>query len=55
VAWNPWREGAKALADLGDEEWREFACVEASNIIGYAVELGAGEKHTMTAVLSVGH
>jgi glucose-6-phosphate 1-epimerase len=55
VAWNPWREGAKALADLDDEEWREFACVEASNIIGYAVELGAGEKHTLTAVLSVGH
>ena len=54
VVWNPWREGAKALADFGDEEWRVMACVEASNIIAYAVELGAGEKHTMTAVLSVG-
>ncbi len=53
VVWNPWREGAKALADFGDEEWRVMACVEASNIIAYAVELGAGEKHTMTAVLSV--
>ncbi len=53
VVWNPWREGAKALADLGDEEWREMACVEASNILSHAVELGAGEKHTMTAVLSV--
>jgi glucose-6-phosphate 1-epimerase len=53
VVWNPWREGAKALADLGDDEWRHMACVEASNIMGYAVELGAGEKHTMTAVLSV--
>ena len=53
VVWNPWREGAKALADLGDDEWRQMACVEASNIIAYAVELGAGEKHTMTAVLSV--
>jgi glucose-6-phosphate 1-epimerase len=53
VVWNPWREGAKALADLGDDEWRQMACVEASNIIAYAVEVGAGEKHTMTAVLSV--
>lgn len=53
VVWNPWREGAKALADFGDQEWRVMACVEASNIIAYAVELGAGEKHTMTAVLSV--
>lgn len=54
VVWNPWREGARALADLGDDEWRQMGCVEASNIIAYAVELGAGEKHTMTAVLSVG-
>jgi glucose-6-phosphate 1-epimerase len=54
VVWNPWREGAKALADLGDDEWRGMACVEASNILGYAVELGPGEEHTMTAVLSVG-
>ena len=53
VAWNPWREGAKALADLGDDEWRGMACVEASNIMAYAVELGAGERHTMEAVLSV--
>jgi len=55
VAWNPWREGAKALSDLGDDEWRSMACVEASNIMAYAVELGAGEKHTMTAVLSLSH
>ena len=54
VVWNPWREGAKTLADFGDEEWRVMACVEASNIIAYAVELGEGEKHPMTAVLSVG-
>lgn len=53
VVWNPWREGAKSLADLGDDEWRQMACLEASNIIAYAVELGAGERHTMTAVLSV--
>jgi len=53
VVWNPWQEGAKALADLGDDEWRQMACVEASNILAYAVELGVGEKHTMTAVLSV--
>jgi len=53
VVWNPWREGAKALSDLGDDEWRQMACAEASNIMAYAVELGAGEKHTVTAVLSV--
>lgn len=53
VVWNPWRDGAKALADLGDDEWRLMACVEASNIMAHAVELAPGEEHTMGAVLSV--
>jgi glucose-6-phosphate 1-epimerase len=53
VVWNPWRDGAKALADLGEDEWRQMACVEASNIIAYAVELAPGKEHTMSAVLSV--
>ncbi len=53
VVWNPWSDGAKALADLGDDEWRSFACAEASNIMAYAVDLATGEEHTMGAVLSV--
>ena len=53
VVWNPWIDGAKALADLGDDEWRGFACAEASNIMAYAAELPPGQQHTMTAVLSV--
>jgi len=53
VVWNPWIEGAKALADLGDKEWRGFACAEASNIMAYAVELAPGEQHTMESELSV--
>jgi len=53
IVWNPWEKGAKALADLGDDEWRQFACVEASNILGNGVSLAPGEDHTMTAIISV--
>jgi glucose-6-phosphate 1-epimerase len=53
VVWNPWSDGAAALADLTDDEWRQMACVEASNILGNAVTLAAGQEHTMTATLSV--
>jgi glucose-6-phosphate 1-epimerase len=53
VVWNPWREGANGLRDLGDGEWTRFFCVEASNILGFAVNLGPGERHTLRAVLSV--
>jgi len=53
VVWNPWESGAKAMADLGDEEWREMACVEASNILSAAVTLEAGQTHTMETTISI--
>jgi len=52
VVWSPWREGAARLADLGDGEWTQFLCVEASNILAASVTLAPGEQHNMTAVLS---
>src|SRR5579872_1327973 len=53
VVWNPWRDGASSLSDLGNDEWQQFACVEASNILGSAVSLAPGQQHTMQAILSV--
>lgn len=53
VVWNPWQEGAASIADLGDDEWRQFACVEASNILGSAVSLAPGQEHTMQATIRV--
>jgi len=53
VVWNPWRQGGARLADLGDEEWTQFLCVEASNILSASVRLAPGEQHKMTAVLRV--
>jgi glucose-6-phosphate 1-epimerase len=53
IIWNPWQDGAAALSDLGDEEWRQFACVEASNILSSTVSLAPGQEHSMQATLSV--
>jgi glucose-6-phosphate 1-epimerase len=53
VVWNPWRQGAAALADFGDEEWQQMTCVEASNILEAAVSLEPTERHTMRATLSI--
>jgi len=52
VVWNPWREGAARLSDLGDGEWTHFLCVEASNIMSNAVNLAPGRDHRMSAVIS---
>jgi len=53
VVWNPWREKASELRDLGEGQWTQFLCIEASNILDAAVELAPGQEHRMTAVLSV--
>lgn len=54
IVWNPWREGAAALADLGDEEWRRMLCVEGGNILNAGVKLQPGAIHTMAIELNVG-
>jgi glucose-6-phosphate 1-epimerase len=53
VVWNPWKEGATALPDLGDDEWQRLACVEASNLLGSAIFLAPGQEHRMQATISV--
>jgi glucose-6-phosphate 1-epimerase len=53
VVWNPWREKASELRDLGEDQWTNFLCIEASNILDAAVDLEPGQKHSMTAILSV--
>jgi glucose-6-phosphate 1-epimerase len=53
VVWNPWSTGAQTLSDLGDEEWRTMACVEASNMRVYPVDLAPGQQHTMKTVITV--
>ena len=53
VVWNPWQDGAASLGDLGNDEWRQFACVEASNILDSAVSLAPGQQHSMQATISV--
>src|SRR5882757_2454529 len=53
VVWNPWSTGAQTLSDLGDDEWQTMACVEASNMRVYPVDLAAAQQHTMKTVIQV--
>ena len=54
VIWNPWSDKAKAMSDLGADEWRHFVCVETCNIGDHAISLQPAQTHTMTALVSVG-
>ncbi len=48
VVWNPWAAKAAAAADIGDDDWERFVCVEAANTFQDAVLLKPGESHTTT-------
>jgi glucose-6-phosphate 1-epimerase len=53
VVWNPWVQKAKALSDLGDDEWTQMICIESSNVSDFAVDLAPGQHHTMKAIVRV--
>lgn len=53
VAWNPWAEKARLLSDLGDDEWVRMICIEPSNVADFAVNLAAGQQHTMKTLIRV--
>jgi glucose-6-phosphate 1-epimerase len=43
VVWNPWAEGAAALADLADDEYRSMLCVEAA-VAARPLRVAPGER-----------
>jgi glucose-6-phosphate 1-epimerase len=43
MVWNPGREGAKAIADLPDEDWNKFVCIEPV-LVKRPVTLKPGSK-----------
>lgn len=53
VVWNPWVAKSRAMPDFGDDEWPGMICIETVNAADNAVTLSPGERHTMTATLSV--
>lgn len=53
VVWNPWAAKARAMADLGDEEWLRMLCVETANAADDRVTLAPGARHEMRALIRV--
>ncbi|CAI9279081.1 unnamed protein product [Lactuca saligna] len=43
VVWNPWEKKSKAMADLGDEEYKQMVCVDGA-VIEKPITLKAGEE-----------
>ena len=53
VVWNPWSDKARALADLGEEAWPGFLCVETCNAADDTITLAPGATHTLAAEVAL--
>lgn len=51
VIWNPFAAKAKLQADIGEENWPGFVCVESANCADNTVTLAAGATHEMSVTL----
>jgi glucose-6-phosphate 1-epimerase len=51
VVWNPWIEKAAALADLPDEDYQRFVCVEAANAWKDSVVEAPGARHELATTI----
>src|SRR5262249_11768157 len=54
VVWNPWIDKARAMADLGEDQWISMVCVETANALEDARTLAPGASHRLTATIGVG-
>jgi len=50
VVWNPWREKAAGMGDLGEEAYRNMVCVESANAADNVVTVAAGAEHRLAAI-----
>ena len=53
VVWNPGSEGARKMADVPDDGWQDYFCIEASNAGPDVIALAPGAEHSLGQTLSI--
>ncbi|MEQ1559766.1 MAG: D-hexose-6-phosphate mutarotase [Methyloglobulus sp.] len=47
VVWNPWQQSSRKMADLGNQDYKHFICVETGNIAFDLIQVSPGSSHSL--------
>ena len=53
TVWNPWAETCSQIADLPDDGYKTFVCIEAVNAFDDTITLASGDCHATRAIIGV--
>lgn len=53
IVWNPWRETANNMGDLGKDGYLAMLCVESGNAAENSIILAPGQEHCLRVIYSV--
>lgn len=53
VVWNPGDEGARKIADMPDDGWRNFFCIETANAGPDVIKLPADAEHRLVQIFCI--
>lgn len=53
IVWNCGAEGAKKLADMPDDDYRRYVCIETGNAPGDEIDLAPGQQHALSYTVRI--
>ena len=53
VVWNPWKEVADKMADLGHDGYLKMLCVESANAAEDTINIAAGESANLRVIYKI--